>query len=631
MKTKLQNLFTLLILLAFSIFNLQFSTAHAQGTAFTYQGRLSNGGNPASGNYDLKFSLFSISTGGSAAAGPETNSPVVVSNGLFTTMLDFGSSVFNGSTYWLEIGVRTNGGGSFVTLSPRQQLTPAPNAIFAENATALANGVAIGSAQNNMVQPGATFAFIGGGLNNLVASEWSVIGGGSGNVININPAGAPSVASTIGGGLMNSNTASYGTVAGGFGNSVSGMYGTIAGGSNNVASGYASVVGGGDPNYALAPFSSVLGGNHNSASGDHATVGGGSFNGAFGIGSTVAGGEQNYAHGDYSTIAGGSNNVTFGLEAAVGGGEQNSANATEATVAGGSQNSATGPEAMVGGGQQNAASGQYGVVPGGYYNSASGLASFAAGYKASADDDHSFVWSDNGSGLFEDIFGFYHSDYPNQFKIQAQKGVRMDVAGSSGVNPAALFINSTSPNGVGLYVLQTNSSDACVVINSCSDRPSSSGGGDILKGFGWSPGNFGSPNQLVFEVTVLGDVSGHSFNSTSDRNAKENFSSISPAEILNKVVSLRVSHWNFKGEQKEVQHIGPMAQDFHAVFGLDGTEDKRISLTDEGGVALAAIQGLNQKLDEKDSEIKTLKLQNDILAQRLNELESTVKQLATQK
>jgi len=80
-----------------------------------------------------------------------------------------------------------------------------------------------------------------------------------------------------------------------------------------------------------------------------------------------------------------------------------------------------------------------------------------------------------------------------------------------------------------------------------------------------------------------------------------------------------------------VQHIGPMAQDFHAVFGLDGTEDKRISLTDEGGVALAAIQGLNQKLDEKDSEIKTLKLQNDILAQRLNELESTVKQLATQK
>jgi len=132
-------------------------------------------------------------------------------------------------------------------------------------------------------------------------------------------------------------------------------------------------------------------------------------------------------------------------------------------------------------------------------------------------------------------------------------------------------------------------------------------------------------------VTVLGDVSGHSFNSTSDRNAKENFSSISPAEILNKVVSLPVSQWNFKGEQKEVQHIGPMAQDFHAVFGLDGTEDKRISLTDEGGVALAAIQGLNQKLDEKDSEIKTLKLQNDILAQRLNELESTVKQLATQK
>ena len=66
-------------------------------------------------------------------------------------------------------------------------------------------------------------------------------------------------------------------------------------------------------------------------------------------------------------------------------------------------------------------------------------------------------------------------------------------------------------------------------------------------------------------------------------------------EILDKVASLPVSQWNFKGEQKEVQHIGPMAQDFHAAFGLDGSEDKRISLTDEGGVALAAIARLESE------------------------------------
>jgi trimeric autotransporter adhesin len=591
MKTKVQNLFTLLILVVFSTFNLQFPTARAQGTAFTYQGRLSNDGNPASGNYDLKFSLFSISTGGSAAAGPETNSPVVVSNGLFTTMLDFGSSVFNGSTYWLEIGVRTNGGGSFVTLSPRQQLTPAPNAIFAENATALANGVAIGSAQNNMVQPGATFAFIGGGLNNQVDSVMSVINGGNGNSI-----GPGNMGSVVAGGFNNVNNGSYSTVSGGQQNTVSGMYSTIGGGQAN------------------------------SAKTNFATVGGGHLNTASGQYSTIAGGDRNTASDNESTVGGGTANISSGNASIVGGGDFNTASGNNSTIGGGAENAASETTATVGGGSDNIASGISSTVPGGFDNVASGSVSFAAGEGAQAVNDNSFVWSDGGS------FGF-SSTLPKQFKIAAANGVEMDVAGSSGVNPAALFVNSISTNGVGLYVVQPISSDACMVLNSFSAASSYVGGGDLIKGFGWTKGTglFGTPNQLVFEVTVLGDVSGHSFNSTSDRNAKENFSSISPAEILNKVVSLPVSQWNFKGEQKEVQHIGPMAQDFHAVFGLDGTEDKRISLTDEGGVALAAIQGLNQKLDEKDSEIKTLKLQNDILAHRLNELESTVKQLATQK
>ncbi len=69
-----------------------------------------------------------------------------------------------------------------------------------------------------------------------------------------------------------------------------------------------------------------------------------------------------------------------------------------------------------------------------------------------------------------------------------------------------------------------------------------------------------------------------------------------------------------------------MAQDFHAVFDLNGMDDKHISVVDEGGVALAAMQGLNQKLDEKGLEIQTLKHQNDLLGQRLNDLEASVKQ-----
>ena len=73
------------------------------------------------------------------------------------------------------------------------------------------------------------------------------------------------------------------------------------------------------------------------------------------------------------------------------------------------------------------------------------------------------------------------------------------------------------------------------------------------------------------------------------------------------------------------KHLGPVAQDFHAAFGLNGSDDKHISVVDENGVALAAIQGLNQKLNEKDSEIQKLKQQNETLEKRLDNLEQMIK------
>src|SRR5208337_3034472 len=120
----------LLFLLAL---NPQLSSAFAQGTAFTYQGQLQNNGSPASGTYNLTFTLFTNSVGGTAAAGPMTNNAVVVTNGLFTVLVDFGSGVFTGATNWLQIGVATNGVSSFTALTPRQKLTPTPYAIYAES------------------------------------------------------------------------------------------------------------------------------------------------------------------------------------------------------------------------------------------------------------------------------------------------------------------------------------------------------------------------------------------------------------------------------------------------------------------------------------------------------------------
>src|SRR5437899_94637 len=112
------------------------SFAFGQSTAFTYQGRLTDSGGPATGNYDMQFGVHDAASSGNVVAGPLTKSAVAVSNGLFTVALDFGAGVFNGAPRWLQIGVRTNGSSSaFITLLPRQSFTSTPYAIQAAGLT----------------------------------------------------------------------------------------------------------------------------------------------------------------------------------------------------------------------------------------------------------------------------------------------------------------------------------------------------------------------------------------------------------------------------------------------------------------------------------------------------------------
>jgi len=98
--------------------------------------------------------------------------------------------------------------------------------------------------------------------------------------------------------------------------------------------------------------------------------------------------------------------------------------------------------------------------------------------------------------------------------------------------------------------------------------------------------------------------------------------------VLAKVAALPLTEWNFKTDAAGIRHIGPMAQDFQATFQLNGTDDKHICVVDESGVALAAIQGLNQKLEqqtkEKDAEIQALK-------QTVAELKQIVESIAERK
>jgi hypothetical protein len=109
----------------------------AQGTAFTYQGRLDDGTNAANGLYDIRASAWNAVSGGTMLSAYYTNLAVPVSNGLFTVQVDFGPGLFTGETAWLQIGVRSNGTAvNFTALDPRQEMTPTPYSIYAEGANA---------------------------------------------------------------------------------------------------------------------------------------------------------------------------------------------------------------------------------------------------------------------------------------------------------------------------------------------------------------------------------------------------------------------------------------------------------------------------------------------------------------
>jgi hypothetical protein len=138
MKSKFHCLFIALALLALSTLDFQPSTAFAQGTAFSYQGQLKDGGSPAWGIYDLRFTIYdSTNSPGIIVAGPVTNTATAVSNGLFCATLDFGAGVFTGAPLWLQVDARTNGATMFTTLLSRQPILPVPYSVMANSASNL--------------------------------------------------------------------------------------------------------------------------------------------------------------------------------------------------------------------------------------------------------------------------------------------------------------------------------------------------------------------------------------------------------------------------------------------------------------------------------------------------------------
>lgn len=606
------------------------------GSAFTYQGYLSQGGGPANGAYDFMFTLFDEADAGIQMGSVSLNN-VPVSGGYFTVLLDYGYDVFQGEGRWLEVRVRASaGGGSFSVLSPRQALTSSPYALYARSAPwsgliGMPEWAAGGySAGSGLVLDGTTFRVdtaytdgrywkLGGNslsetgilgttsnhaleimVNNsrvlrLEPHETSpnIIGGHSGNWVTSGVYGA----TIFGGGEdewgahLNRVTDDYGTVAGGANNQAGDggdttdgrPYATVGGGYSNMASGRYSTVSGGWDNQASGSFwgfTTVSGGYSNQAMMDYSTIGGGRYNQASGYywgDSTVGGGSYNQASGDRSTISGGWYNQASGGGSTVGGGRSNQASGTYSTVGGGISNQASGDEATIGGGEGNQASGTYSTIGGGSWNQASGTKSTVSG----GEDNHA-------SGLRSTVPGGYENQASGDYSFAAGRRAKANNQG------CFVWGDSFEPDVT------------CSVDNRWVARAS----GGVY---------FYTNSSLTSGVYV--PAGGGSWSSVSDRNLKENLHPVDGRDILGRVTQLPITTWNYLSQDASIRHIGPMAQDFYAVFEL-GEDDVSIATVDLDGVALGAIQGLAEIAEEQEALITQQDIRIAELEMRLSALEA---------
>jgi hypothetical protein len=442
---------------------------------------------------------------------------------------------------------------------------------------------------------------VSGGENNTAAGYRATIGGGGSNDIigtlsNATISGGfnntidGATDSFIGGGISNSVTDGVGSIGGGWDNTIAGLFAHIGGGRLNDASAdYATIAGGGPSdttdsttrndtkNVVVDEYGTIGGGGNNqagSSDGDStstpfATVSGGENNTASGDHTTIGGGLNNTAGSWNATVSGGKENVASSNNATIAGGRENTADRTGAAVGGGKLNSATGADSVVAGGSENKATATHAAVPGGSTNTADGGDSLAAGRRAHAANDSTFIWSD----------GTEHHDVP---RVDILDGFASDQQ-----------VGTTDPVGANTF------------------NVSASGGVRFVTG--------------TSTVAYL-DPDDATWNTTSTRSAKTNVEPVDPQSMLAGVTDLDVSAWEYQNEDGEgtgKTHVGPMAEDFHGAFdvGRDEHEDT-INSIDRNGVALAAIQGLSEKLEQKTERIEELERANENLEERLTHIEA---------
>ena len=440
----------------------------------------------------------------------------------------------------------------------------------------------VGGSSYNLLEAGVVGGTISGGGQrtwpNQVRGDFGTVCGGSDNRVGEIAAicgGTHNLAAVVrtfvGGGMDNKATADSAAIVGGINNQATGRYAFIGGGFGNRATDLNATVGGGSGN--LAGYR-------------RATVAGGSINQATSVGSTVGGGVDNVASGAYATIGGGTENTSASLNSAIAGGAGNQVSADAGAITGGIANRVLDNYSVVGGGWANQAGdggedlqdGAYAVVGGGKENEASGAyATVPGGAFNRAEGDYSFaagreaLAQHDGSLIFADTSGVeFASSTANEFAVRATGGVRLVTAVDGAGEPQA---------------------------------------GTPLAG-------------------VLLPAGSGSWATLSDREAKADFDQVDRQQILSRLAALPIQTWRYKAQLGDTRHIGPAAQDFYAAFGV-GEGERTISTVDADGVALASIQAVYDRLQDKEGEIAALKAENLALRTDLSRLEARLDALDT--
>lgn len=572
-------------------------------------------------------------------------------------------------------------GGNLNTIQPSS-----PYATIAGGNSNTNNGfvAAIGGGDFNQIQFAADRAVIAGGGNNTIVGSFTLpvydtIGGGNWNTMLTN-----SSFCVIAGGQSNLITAdsAYSTISGGSGNLIflGALNATIAGGTNNVVSANGATVVGGIGNSALSPGSVAMGINSTALGFGSMVLGEGGLatnNGAFvwadnslgtsfssladnsfnvravgGVRFVTSGagmlldGPLNISGG---TIIGNGSALTNIDAGSISTGKlaDSRLSANVALRAGG--NTYTGDQVLTSGKLS------LGANSAGYPFEVHSQLGY--GYFSSSNSPNgSFIILQNSTPSQTALGGlaFYNSTTTYEgglnylgssasgtlsFVANGTERMRVDSNGRVGIgttSPAtALHVRDSGDTEISLqstdigahrWTLQssgvtgsTNLDASFQIIDRTVNGSRLLIGTNGFVGIGTS----GPTNRLH----VNGGISATAFVNTSDRNAKENFEPVSPRQVLDKVAALPISTWNYK-EMRDGRHMGPMAQDFYAAFHLGGS-DTTITTIDPDGVALAAIQGVNEKLESaarnSEARIRQLEAENAELKRRLDTVDSELK------